>query len=65
MTPNDEPVKPIPPVSTPEVAGAPDVSMEPPGWTITADDIGEIEASGLTLGDVIREIEDQIASAKE
>jgi hypothetical protein len=41
-------------------------SPEPPlEGVLTAEDIREIEASGITLADVIRAIETQIASAAE
>lgn len=58
MTPNEDPIEPVnPPVEDPAAGtGAPDESMEPPGWTLTEKDIAEIKASGLTLSDVIREL---------
>lgn len=52
MTPKD-PEKPVPPVDEP---AAPDEPLEPLGWTLTAEDIREIQASGLTLSDVIRQL---------
>lgn len=59
MTPNEDPVEPAkPPVEEP-ITGtdAPDESMEPPGWTLTEEDIAELEASNITLSDFIRELE--------
>lgn len=54
MTPNDEPEKPVPPADVP---GAPDRTLDPPlEGVLTEEDIREIEASGLTLSDVIRKL---------
>ena len=43
-----------PPVD--EQTASDDSGVEPREWTLTEEDIREIEASGLTLGDVIREL---------
>ncbi len=54
MTPNDEPVEPLKPVPPAEDTTEPD---EPPlEGVLTEEDIREIEASGITLADVIREL---------
>jgi hypothetical protein len=52
----DKPTNPVPPVND-KVAPA-EPSPEPPlEGVLTAEDIAEIKASGLTLGDLIRELE--------
>ncbi|HEY1190244.1 MAG TPA: hypothetical protein VGE74_21605 [Gemmata sp.] len=57
--PNDPTTPPGVPAPVPEPAGPP---LE---GVLTAEDIREIEASGLTLGDVIRELEAKIAPGTE
>ena len=47
------------------VAGIPNPDEPPLTGVLTEEDVREIKASGITLGDVIREIEAQIASARE
>lgn len=54
MKPDEDRTKPVPPVEDQAPVEEP---LEPPEWTLTAEDIAEIQASGLTLGDVIRELE--------
>lgn len=55
MKPDDDLTKPPAPVDD---KTTPDEPPEPPlEGTLTAEDIAEIEASGLTLGDYIRELE--------
>ena len=60
----DKPTDPVPPVND-EVAPAEPASEPPLEGVLTAKDIAEIEASDITLADVIREIEAQIASVAE
>lgn len=45
--------------------GVPDPSEPRLEGTLTEEDIREIQASGITLSDVIREIEAEIAAAAE
>lgn len=52
----DKPTDPVPPVDD-KVAPTEQSPEPPPEGTLTAEDIAEIEASGLTLGDYIRELE--------
>jgi hypothetical protein len=62
VTQYDEPVNSVPPA---ESMTEPDEPLEPPGWSITAQDITEIQASGIALADVVRGLEVQIATATE
>ena len=53
-----------PPVDEQSVVSA-DLGKAPAERTLTEVDVREIESSGITLADVIREIEAQIACATE